>query len=341
VYAGPIGSVLSPALFGQTAYGHLSHASSLCGACAEACPVGIDIPRLLLEGRAEYEPKPLAREVGAFGSVALSPARYRWAQRAAALASRLLPRRQGWITRLPGPLSAWTRLRDFPPFAARPLRSRLRRPKRAIRGRSPELPAVVEPREEPWGEPALEVRADLFEAALKELGADVIRCGEQEAPDRIVGQLFVLGAGRLLSWGPVEPILFTVLQRLGEEGFPVELPDLPEGEGRARSLRSLAEVPVGLTGAMAAFADTGTLVLSAGSRRSLLPSLLPETHLAVVRLKDVYPSLSGWLQAGGSGYAAGTSNLVMISGPSRTADIEMTLTVGVHGPRQLIVFLIE
>jgi L-lactate dehydrogenase complex protein LldG len=38
---------------------------------------------------------------------------------------------------------------------------------------------------------------------------------------------------------------------------------------------------------------------------------------------------------------AGTSNLVLISGPSRTADIEMTLTVGVHGPRRLIVFLIE
>jgi L-lactate dehydrogenase complex protein LldG len=38
---------------------------------------------------------------------------------------------------------------------------------------------------------------------------------------------------------------------------------------------------------------------------------------------------------------AGSSNLVLISGPSRTADIEMTLTVGVHGPRQLIVFLIE
>jgi L-lactate dehydrogenase complex protein LldG len=92
---------------------------------------------------------------------------------------------------------------------------------------------------------------------------------------------------------------------------------------------------------VAGLADTGTLVLSGGSRRSLLPSLLPETHLAVVRSKDIYADLEGWLRAVGSPYVAGSSNLVLISGPSRTADIEMTLTVGVHGPRQLIVFLIE
>jgi len=51
-YTGPMGSVLSPALFGQAEFGHLARASSLCGACKEACPVDIDLPKLLLRVRA-------------------------------------------------------------------------------------------------------------------------------------------------------------------------------------------------------------------------------------------------------------------------------------------------
>ena len=51
-YPGPMGSVVSPALFGQLEFGHLARASSLCGACKEACPVDIDLPKLLLRIRA-------------------------------------------------------------------------------------------------------------------------------------------------------------------------------------------------------------------------------------------------------------------------------------------------
>ena len=341
VYSGPIGSVLSPALFGLEKYGHLAQASTLCGACTEACPVGIDIPGLLLNVRAQSGPKPLDRGIRLFGWVAKSPARFRWAQRAAALGGRLLAQRAGWITELPGPFAEWTRFRDFPQFSTRPLRSRLRKLSRPAAERRPELEAVEEGPAAPTDTLTSDQRTDRFEARLKGLGAEVIRCAEFEAADRIVGQLYVLGASRLLSWGPVEPILFTVLQRLEREGFPVVLPEVPDGDQRTQALRDFEVAQVGLTGAVAAFADTGTVVLSGSSRRSLLPSLLPETHLVVVRSKDVYPDLGGWLAAGGSGYVAGTSNLVLISGPSRTADIEMTLTMGVHGPRQLIVFVIE
>ena len=52
IYPGPIGSVIAPALFGMAAFGHLARASTLCGACREACPIDIDLPRLLLEVRA-------------------------------------------------------------------------------------------------------------------------------------------------------------------------------------------------------------------------------------------------------------------------------------------------
>jgi L-lactate dehydrogenase complex protein LldF len=54
-YSGPIGAVVSPLIFGLEEYGALPHASTLCGACLEVCPVRIDLPRMLLELRADEE----------------------------------------------------------------------------------------------------------------------------------------------------------------------------------------------------------------------------------------------------------------------------------------------
>jgi L-lactate dehydrogenase complex protein LldF len=120
VYQGPIGSVLTPALYGIQAWSELPHASSLCGACREVCPVRIDLPRLLLELRDEGQragrsPAWLGWGVRAFRVAAASPTRFGLASRLAGWATRLLARR-GWIRRLPPPLSAWTDHRDFPAF---------------------------------------------------------------------------------------------------------------------------------------------------------------------------------------------------------------------------------
>ena len=102
-YPGPVGSVLSPALFGQAEFGQLARASSLCGACKEACPVDIDLPRLLLRVRAGQteaaslpEPNaPAALKLGlrGFSWVAVSPWRFAAAQKLAGWAGRLGHRR--------------------------------------------------------------------------------------------------------------------------------------------------------------------------------------------------------------------------------------------------------
>lgn len=341
VYPGPIGSIVSPGLFGVEQFGHLARASSLCGACAEACPVGIDLPSLLLKVRAQpaQPASELRTQLRWYAWVARSPRRYRWAQRLAALASRLLPRSNGWVRQLPGPLAAWTRLRDFPPFAAKPLRARLKQRPRAA-DRHPEIDPLVDGTKA-VPPPSEQENPDRFSHELSLIGGEVIRCGEDELPDRLVGQLFIAGAGKVLSWGPVEPILYVLNQRLEQDGFELQLPELPRGAGRQAAISQWDQAQVGITGAVAAFADTGTIALSSSSRRSLLPSLLPETHFVVLRAKDIYDSFEHWLERGGGGYISNSSNLVLISGPSRTADIEMTLTTGVHGPRQLTVFLIE
>jgi len=123
VYMGPIGSVLSPALYGIQTWPDLPHASSLCGACRDACPVRIDLPKLLLELRDEsvragMSPAWLRWGMRAYRVAATSSARFRWASRLAAWGTRLLAQ-SGWIKRLPPPLAAWTDCRDFPAFAAK------------------------------------------------------------------------------------------------------------------------------------------------------------------------------------------------------------------------------
>ena len=146
----------------------------------------------------------------------------------------------------------------------------------------------------------------------------------------------------MLAWGQVEPILFTVLQRLEQDGFQVTQPHLPSRPfARPAALEELDLAQAGVTGAQAGFADTGTLALSMGRRRSLLPSLLPAVHLAILRSSDIYESMQDWLDKVGAPLAASTQCMTFITGPSRTADIEMTLTVGVHGPAQLVVICLE
>ena len=124
VYPGPIGAILSPQLTGQAAGANrtLPYASTLCGACYDACPVRINIPEVLVHLRQEG-PKPVSERAAMTVASWLmrDPRRYRSALRAlrwAAAPLRLVGRRgpapAGRVRRLPWPLSRWTRSRDAP-----------------------------------------------------------------------------------------------------------------------------------------------------------------------------------------------------------------------------------
>ena len=134
VYPGPIGAVLSPQLTGVEDNASLPYASSLCGACYDACPVRIDIPSLLVHLRARHVeeaararrvPSAEAAAMAAASWVMASPARYAAAQRAGR-SGRVL-RRGGRIRWLPPPLSAWTAARDAPAPPAQTFREWWRR----------------------------------------------------------------------------------------------------------------------------------------------------------------------------------------------------------------------
>lgn len=97
---------------------------------------------------------------------------------------------------------------------------------------------------------------------------------------------------------------------------------------------------IGLTTVDAAIAATGSLVLSAATSRPRIASLLPSTHVAIVRAEQIVPRLGLAFDAA---LARGSlpSQLLVVTGPSRTSDIENDLTIGVHGPGAVHAIVVE
>jgi L-lactate dehydrogenase complex protein LldF len=134
VYPGPLGAVLLPALDGLDRYHELPHASSLCGACKDVCPVRIDIPRMLLKLRADTvdagkSPWWVGAGLRALGWAGARPRMFNFAGGLAAAGARVLAR-DGWIRKMPGHLSAWTATRDFPALSRESFQQRWRRGER-------------------------------------------------------------------------------------------------------------------------------------------------------------------------------------------------------------------
>ncbi|GAB6905821.1 putative oxidoreductase subunit with NAD(P)-binding domain and ferridoxin-like domain [Desulfosarcina cetonica] len=134
-YSGPVGAVVTPLLIGLNKAKDLCMGESLCGACKDACPVNIDLPRMLRElrariseGDARWKTKPAAPverlAFSAWAWMTRHPAAYRLAMRLGAAAQSLLPRHNGLIRRLPGPVGGWTRTRDLRPINKTPFRQR-------------------------------------------------------------------------------------------------------------------------------------------------------------------------------------------------------------------------
>ena len=104
------------------------------------------------------------------------------------------------------------------------------------------------------------------------------------------------------------------------------------------SASDLFQFDVGITSAQAAIAETGTLVLEQARERNRLVSLLPPVHIAIVNTRDICATLSEEIKR--ARHESDTSSAItFITGPSRTADIELTLTIGVHGPKELYVIV--
>jgi L-lactate dehydrogenase complex protein LldF len=331
-YPGPIGSVVSPGLFGQDEYSHLARASSLCGACREACPVDIDLPKLLLRVRAGGKriqdhsvpanvPAGLSMILRLYAWMAADERRFGALQRLVGCLGRWTP---DWL-RLPA-FTGWGYSRDFPRPAHRSFRDQWSSGAFSQQVAAPETQSEVEdqPRAPVNTIHPTDNPRERFIRELGELEGLAIACDQRDLADKITAILKEHEVEAIMAWeaSQLPPGLVGKLQNRG-----LHVTHKPDPSLRA-----------GLTGAVAAVAETGTLVLPAGPGRPPAASLLPEIHLAVLHSRDIHPRLAQVLALEAVRESPSTA---LISGPSRTADIEMTLTIGVHGPGKLVVFLLD
>ena len=347
-YPGPMGSVLSPALFGQAEFGHLARASSLCGACREACPVDIDLPRLLLRVRAGLteenkacepavklvKPNPpawLAAGLRLFTLAAERPGRFRLAQK---LMGSVIGGK-GWI-RLPA-WSGWGFSKDFPRPARRSFQQQWAATEASrSKGRAAvdDRPKLVEESGEKLAaqppvkdaEVSQKTLLNQLRGELEALGGRFITCNGEEVAEKVIALLQEKNCREILAW-EAPYLLVGLLEKLQDAGIRVIHP-------AAYDKAQAGQISTGLTGAIGAAAETGSLAIPGGAGRPLTASLLPEVHIAVLREQDVVADLDELLKLP---ELSRTAAAVLVSGPSRTADIEMTLTIGVHGPGELIV----
>ena len=355
-YSGPVGSVLSAGLFGNSEFGQLARASSLCGACKEACPVIIDLPKLLLRVRAGIVPGnhngPKAKSDGPepvraavplnvplslnwglrfFGWLTASPRRFSAAQHLAGTFSNIFIRKVGWL-RLPA-LTGWGYSRDLPKPARQSFQERLRSTQVPQISAKPVTGSMVQQnpnRHIPSSSLAVAMPAKKFSKdelvtrfreELELLEGTFIACRREDLGEQVLQVLNGFGCQQIITWEG--------------EHLPEGLLETLVRAGINPSHHPNPEIKFGLTGAIAAAAETGTILLPGGKGRPLTASLLPEVHVAILEADRIYKSLPEILQLR---EVRDSSSTALISGPSRTADIEMTLTIGVHGPGKLIVF---
>jgi len=112
---------------------------------------------------------------------------------------------------------------------------------------------------------------------------------------------------------------------------------MPEGKRREELLRC----DVGITSCSFAIAETGTLLMCSQPGHERVASLLPPTHIAIVEKQQIVPDLIDAIRLlHRDGTDALPSNVTLITGPSKTGDIELQLTTGVHGPGKWLVIII-
>lgn len=122
------------------------------------------------------------------------------------------------------------------------------------------------------------------------------------------------------------------------EGLERRLPRVELLAAEELEIDDLASCDIAVTGADAILADTGTLVCSGRGQSQLLTSLLPRTHFCVASADRIFSDLSAWTAIA---TRQQEKNYVFISGPSRTADIEKKVVLGVHGPWKLSAFVLR
>lgn len=175
----------------------------------------------------------------------------------------------------------------------------------------------------------------MFEARATEVGMAVQRCAADDLATALVERLEALGVQRIVAG----------LARVDADGSLVEAiqaAGIAVDDWRGdRTMAAGYDAGAGVTDVRAAIAETGTLVYASDADHGRGLMLVPPIHLAVVRTRDIIPDMLDYMrQMGAASPAELPASQTLITGPSKTADIEGVLVTGVHGPGAVHVLLV-
>ena len=184
-----------------------------------------------------------------------------------------------------------------------------------------------------------------FRTELSGLHAHVHVCdGVGMALEVVCDLLDQAGVREVLTWAPEHLPLPDLLPTLAAAGI-TSVDGQVLGAAREAQYAALDPIAACISGVDAAIAESGTMLLVSGAGRGRLASLLPPLHLALLPADNIVRTLPDALDLLRGQFGASLfqdrSNLTMITGPSRTADIELSLTLGVHGPRDVHAIVIQ
>jgi L-lactate dehydrogenase complex protein LldG len=210
----------------------------------------------------------------------------------------------------------------------------LGRLKKAV-GDRPELPPVP-----PQPETPPLARGDKIErlkTLMTAMRSEVHLVSRDGWADDLKGILREKGLKRML-YAPGTPVGDAVKTAWSDGGEG--LPTLRAYDAAVESFKEeLFDIDAGITGTVGAIADTGALILWPDEKEPRLMSLVPAVHIAVLDAERIYETFDEAVEKGGWAGEMPT-NAVLVSGPSKTADIELVLAFGVHGPKALVVLVL-
>lgn len=147
---------------------------------------------------------------------------------------------------------------------------------------------------------------------------------------------------QVLAWSPATLPLEHVAEALIDVGLRVVAPKSLHTKEEREAVR---HIRYGITGVEAAFATTGSILVASGAETSRVASLLPFRHVALIPMSRLYPTIETWLAEQRDkdlpAFVRGHASLNLITGPSKSADIEQNLTRGVHGPKFIHAILFD
>jgi L-lactate dehydrogenase complex protein LldG len=178
------------------------------------------------------------------------------------------------------------------------------------------------------GELEARERVERFAERVRDYHADVRRVGDDEVAQAVADACRQLGLRRVAippglpaQWQPQD------VELVADEGL---------------SAHELDEIDASLTGCAVAIADTGTIVLDGAARsgrRAL--TLVPDHHICIVRAEQIVELVPEAVAAVASAVRERRAPITLVSGPSASSDIELSRVEGVHGPRHLLVLIID